>query len=42
MHRIVSIVGTSRPNNYTSMALNVVNRKLEELGHSVEVFAELN
>lgn len=43
-HCIVSISGTSRPNNFTSHALAVVNSELTSLGHSVELFdaRELN
>jgi len=38
MHNIVSISGTSRPNNYTSRALKIVNEELLALGHKPEVF----
>ncbi len=38
MNNIVSIVGTSRPNNYTSHALAVVNAELIALGHTLDVF----
>ena len=38
MQTIVSISGTSRPNNFTSRALGVVNAELESLGRKVEYF----
>ena len=37
MNPIVSISGTSRPNNYTSMALAVVNDELIRRGHTPTV-----
>lgn len=37
MHKIVSVSATSRPDNYTSRALGIVNVALTELGHTVEV-----
>jgi len=44
MPKIVSISGTSRPNNYTSRALAVVNDELRNLGHDVDLIdaRELN
>ena len=38
MYEIVSVSGTSRPDNYTSKALAVVNDELTSLGHRPEVF----
>ena len=38
MQRIVSVSGTSRPDNYTSRALGIVNAELSVLGHAPEVF----
>lgn len=38
MYQIVSVSGTSRPDNYTSKALAVVNDELASLGHRPEVF----
>lgn len=38
MYRIVSISATSRPDNYTARALDVVNAELASLGHTPEVF----
>ena len=38
MKPIVSISGTSRPNNYTSRALEVVNEQLRDHGATVEKF----
>jgi chromate reductase, NAD(P)H dehydrogenase (quinone) len=38
MHTIVSISGTSRPDNYTSRALGIVNMELTSLGHAPQVF----
>lgn len=37
-YKIVTISGTSRPGNFTSRALGVVNESLTELGHTPEVF----
>ncbi len=37
MPRIVTISGTSRPNNYTAFALEVVNEELRRLGAEVDV-----
>ena len=42
MHKIVSISGTSRPNNFTFKALGVVNDQLTLLGHSPQVFDARN
>ncbi len=33
MRKIVSVSGTSRPGNYTSHALDIVNSELTALGH---------
>ena len=38
MHRIVSISGTSRPDNYTARALGIVNKELTALGHAPQEF----
>lgn len=38
MHKIVSVSGTSRPDNYTAHALAVVNEELTARGHPPEVF----
>lgn len=38
MYSIVSVSGTNRPRNHTSMALAVVNDELSTLGHRPEVF----
>ena len=38
MYKIVSVSGTSRPGNYTSYALGIVNAELAALGHAPEVF----
>ena len=37
MRKIVSVSGTSRPGNYTSHALDIVNSELTALGHAPEI-----
>ncbi|MDH3223378.1 MAG: NAD(P)H-dependent oxidoreductase, partial [Gemmatimonadota bacterium] len=37
MYNIVSISGTSRPDNYTARALSVVNEELSALGHASQL-----
>ena len=41
-YKLVTISGTSRPDNYTFRALGVVNRELTSLGHAPEVFDARN
>jgi chromate reductase len=38
VYQIVTVSGTSRPDNYTSKALAVVNDELSGLGHPPEIF----